>query len=125
MASAFVDTSILIDILRNKPAALAWFGLQVPLSITPILYMEVIAGVENNAEKRQAMRLLSRFDMIYLEHADMRWAIEQHLNYKLSHGVGMMDCLIASVSFRLQLPVYTVNLKHFRPLLGELAQKLY
>src|SRR5690606_35840797 len=108
MANAFLDTTILVDILRNKPAALGWFGLQAPLSITPIVYMEVISGVENNAEKRQAMRLLSRFELVYLEHADMNWAIQKHLNFKLSHNVGMMDCLIASVSFRLHIPLYTV-----------------
>jgi predicted nucleic acid-binding protein len=45
--------------------------------------------------------------------------------FTLSHGVGIMDCLIASVSYRLQVPLYTRNLKHFTPLLGALAQTPY
>jgi predicted nucleic acid-binding protein len=40
-------------------------------------------------------------------------------------GIGMMDCLIASVSLCLQLPLYTRNLRHFTPLLGTLAVKPY
>jgi predicted nucleic acid-binding protein len=51
--------------------------------------------------------------------------MEAQMRYELSHGVGMMDCLIASVSYRLQLPLYTHNLKHFAPLLNDLAQKPY
>jgi len=36
-----------------------------------------------------------------------------------------MDCLIAAAAFRLQVPLHTRNLKHFAPLLGELAQEPY
>ena len=63
--------------------------------------------------------------MVYLTQADLDWAMQTQMRYELSHGVGMMDCLIASVSHRLQLPLYTHNLKHFTPLLGALAQKPY
>ena len=68
---------------------------------------------------------MSQFDMLYLTEADFDWAMAAQMRYELSHGVGMMDCLIASVSHRLQIPLYTHNLKHFAPLLGELAQKPY
>jgi predicted nucleic acid-binding protein len=53
------------------------------------------------------------------------WAMDQQEKFALSHNVGMNDCLIASISYRLQLPLYTTNLKHFIPLLNNLAQKPY
>lgn len=68
---------------------------------------------------------MKRFDMIDLTSGDQEWAMQQQMVYELSHGVGMMDCLIASVSYRLQIPLYTHNLKHFTPLIGDLAQKPY
>ena len=37
----------------------------------------------------------------------------------------LVDLLIAAPSQRLQLPLYTHNLKHLSPLLGTLAQKPY
>ena len=49
----------------------------------------------------------------------------QHVTHRLRFGVGVLDCLIAAPAFRLQLPLYTHNLKHFTPLLGDLAQKPY
>ncbi len=45
---------------------------------------------------------------------------------RLSHGAAMNDCLIASVCHRLQVPLYTHNLKDMRILIGaELAVKPY
>jgi hypothetical protein len=38
---------------------------------------------------------------------------------RLSDGVGMHDCLIASACHRLQVPIYTHNLKDMRVLLDE------
>lgn len=38
---------------------------------------------------------------------------------------GLVDSSIASVHPRLQLPLYTRNIKHFLPLISELAQQPY
>jgi predicted nucleic acid-binding protein len=57
--------------------------------------------------------------------ADQDWAMEQMERYRLSHGVGVNDCLIASVAYRLQVPLYTHNLKDMTPMLGKLAVKPY
>ena len=52
--------------------------------------------------------------------------MQQMERYRLSHGVGINDSLIAAVSYRLQVPLYTHNLKHMRVLLGDtLPQKPY
>lgn len=87
--------------------------------------MEVISGGPTKLKREQAARLMKRFEMLYLLPSDMDWAMQQHILYELSHGVGMMDCLIGSVCHRLQVPLYTHNLKHFTPILGGLAQKPY
>lgn len=47
------------------------------------------------------------------------------LRYTLSHNVDALDCLIASVHPRLNMPLYTRNLKHFAPILGSLARLPY
>ena len=52
--------------------------------------------------------------------------MQQMEQLRLSYGVGINDCLIASVAQRLQVPLYTHNLKHMRVLLGDtLPQKPY
>jgi len=125
MVTAFVDTNILVDVLRGHPTARPWLQKQSVLGITPIAWMELVEGAENRADQRSIVRLLTQFEIVYLTEADMKWAMEQLIAYELSHGVGMMDCLIASVCHRLQTPLFTHNLKHLTPLLGDLAQKPY
>lgn len=87
--------------------------------------MEVIGGGQTKSERIRIARFLNQFEMIDLDASDLRWAMETQMQYELSHGVGAMDCLIASVSHRLQLTLYTHNLKHYSPILGQLAQKPY
>ncbi len=127
MATVFLDTNMLIDLLRNHPPAVAWKNAQgtVILGITPVVWMEVIQGALDGQAQLKAAKFLKQFGMVYLTQSDMDWAMQQLRAYQLSHNVGMMDCLIAAPAHRLQLPLYTRNLKHFTPLLGKLAQRPY
>jgi predicted nucleic acid-binding protein len=124
---AVLETTVIVDLLRNHLPAETWMRSQPQSSfgITPIIWMEVIGGGPTKIKRIQAARLMRQFSMTYLIQADQDWAMQQQMTYELSHGVGMMDCLIASVSQRLQIPLYTHNLKHFTPLIGSLAQKPY
>jgi tRNA(fMet)-specific endonuclease VapC len=125
MIAGLVDTTILVDVLRGYNPAATWLPAQPQLAITPTVWMEVLAGAPDKPHQRTARKLLAQFNLIYLTEGDQTWAMQQLLAYRLSHQVGILDCLIASVSRRLQLPLYTINLKHFTPLLGDLARKPY
>jgi predicted nucleic acid-binding protein len=98
---------------------------QQPLGITPIVWLEAVEGAQNTRVQQRVLAALQNFGMVYLTPADFDWAMQQTIAFGLSHNVGMMDCLIASVSYRLQSPLYTKNIKHFAPLLGALAQNPY
>jgi predicted nucleic acid-binding protein len=125
MVRAFIDTSVLVDVLRQRPFAIEWFEFQAGLAVTPFVQMELVAGAQNKIEQARALRLIANLQMIFPAQLDLEWAMQQQTMYVLSHNVGMNDCLIASASHRLQLPLYTTNLKHFAPLLGSLADKPY
>jgi len=119
MVTGFVDTTVLVDVIRKYLPAVSWLQAQGTLGITPIVWMELVSGAQNKASQLRALKMLARFEMIYLTQADMDWAMQQLLTHSLSHNVEIMDCLIASVSHRLQLPLYTHNLKHIEPILGK------
>lgn len=127
MVAAIIETSVLVDLLRIHPPAIAWYQAQTQplMGINPIIWMELIAGGQNKQERLRAARLLKNFSMSYLQPIDFDWAMRKQMVFELSHGIGMMDCLIASVSERLQIPLYTHNLKHFLPIIGSLAVKPY
>jgi predicted nucleic acid-binding protein len=125
MISGLLDTSILIDLVRNYLPAHAWIVSQPDLGVPELVWFELLEGSENKLRQGNLLKLLRRFQKVNLERADLDWGLSQFTRYQLSHGVGAFDCLIAAPSFRLKLPLYTLNLKHFTPILGALAQRPY
>jgi predicted nucleic acid-binding protein len=126
MTIGIADTTVVIHLYRRYPPALAWYGsLSQALSITPITWMEVLYGAGSKVKLADYLVILGQFDMLHLTSRDQDWAVEQMKQYRLSHGVAAGDCFIASVAYRLQLPLYTHNLKDMAPLIGSLAIKPY
>jgi predicted nucleic acid-binding protein len=127
MIVGIVDSTVIIHIFRNDPAALAWaVKLEEQLAVTSITWLEVMHGASSKAGQAKCKAILSEFDLVYLTQTDQEWAMQQVELYRLSHGVGIHDSLIASVSHRFQVPLYTHNLKDMRVLLGDiLPQKPY
>jgi predicted nucleic acid-binding protein len=125
VVSALLDTSILVDVLRKHPPALAWLSVQSDLGTTPVVWLELIEGARDSRSQRQALRLLQDFERIDVLPADFDRTIYRLPRLHLSHNVGMNDCLIAAVSERLNLALYTTNLRHFTPLIDSLAQQPY
>ncbi len=114
MTTGIVDTTVIIHLFRKNPAAHAWMKAQTSrLSVTPMTWMEVIYGASGKSGQATSLALLDRFEMIYPDQADMDWAMNALRTYRLSHGVTILDCLIASVVHRLQVPIYTQNVKDF------------
>jgi len=125
MVAALLDTSVLIDVIRKHAPAENWLSNQNGLGVSHVVALEMLAGAKNRVGQRDVARLLSALQRVELNNDDFLWALTQMERYGLSHHVGSMDCLIASTAFRLQVPLYTRNLKHFAPMLGELAQQPY
>lgn len=125
MVTGLLDTAIVVDLLRAYPPAVSWLAGQSRLGIAPIVWLEIIEGVANAQAQAQAVALLQHFEKTEILPSDFDWAIEQALRFRLSHNVGMMDALIASTAYRLRVPLFTRNLKHFQPMLGPLVQKPY
>jgi predicted nucleic acid-binding protein len=125
MVDALLDTAVLVDVLRGHPPATSWLATQPHLGVTTVVWLEIIEGSSSLRAQRIALRLLHGLERVEVTPLDIDWAIRQLTRLGLSQGVDAMDCMIASVSYRLNLPLYTHNLKHFVPLLGPLAQKPY
>jgi predicted nucleic acid-binding protein len=87
--------------------------------------MEVMEGAHSKANQAQCRTLLDQFELLYLTAADQQWAIQQVEHFQFSHHIGKDDCLIAAVAYRLQVPLYTHNLKHMTPMIDALALKPY
>jgi predicted nucleic acid-binding protein len=122
---AVVDTTVVIHLLRRYKPALAWFNNNQTYGVTSTTWMEVMQGTTSKANQTQARGILDQFEMLYLLAADQQWAMDQLAAFQFSHHIGMSDCQIAAVAHRLNLPLYTHNLKDMTPLVGTLAVKPY
>jgi len=79
--------------------------------------LETIYGAPGKSGQTACKAWLDQFEVAHLAPSDQEWAMEQMLRYRLSKGVEINDCLIASVCYRLQLPLYTHNTKDMVKLL--------
>lgn len=127
MVDVVVDTTIIVDLLRNYPPVVTWRATQVNkvIGATSITKMEIISGVPNAQSLRRSAKFLEQFATVDTQQSDIDWAYQQLIWFHLSHHVGILDCLIAAPCHRLNLPLYTRNLKHFTPILGILVQAPY
>lgn len=82
-------------------------------------------GVPNKRAQSDTLDLLNRFETLFITRADQVWAMQKVEQMRFSHSIGMNDALIASVAYRLQVPLYTHNLKDMTPMIGSLAVKPY
>ncbi len=83
-----VDTTVVVHLFRRFSPALAWYTtLTQKLLITPITWLEVLYGSSSKSGLEKAKTILNQFDMEYLAHSDMNWAIQQMEKYRFSNGV--------------------------------------
>lgn len=119
MTVGILDTTVIVHLFRRHQAALNWLRTHpMTLSITSITWLEFMVGVANKRAQEDSLKLLNGFELIYLTPTDQAWAMQQLHYFRFSHGIGMNDYLIASVAERLQVPLYTHNLKHMTLLVG-------
>lgn len=123
--NALLDSTVVVDLLRGYKPAIDWLRPQRDLGLTPIVWLEILDGVIDSRARSKALELLRHFPRADLFSEDFDWAIRQNIRFRLSHGIDMMDCLIAAPCHRLRVKLYTCNLKHFSPMLGELAERPY
>jgi predicted nucleic acid-binding protein len=125
MIGAVLDTTVVIHLFRKYQPAVNWLNTQQTYGVTSVTWLEMMEGSSSKANQARCNVLLSQFQILYLTSTDQRWAMQQLERLQFSHHVGKADCLIASLAYRLQVPLYTHNLKDMIPMLGNLAVKPY
>ncbi len=115
-----VDTDVLIEVLRGEEQAGAWLAsiVQQVLGIPVLVWMEILLGARDQQEQRTLRSALARYVILHIESGDSQQAQQWFEQFHLSHGVGIMDCLIAATALRIGKPLYTFNVRHFRMMPG-------
>jgi predicted nucleic acid-binding protein len=121
-----LDTDVLIDVQRGHTAALAWFAslTEVP-SVPGLVVMELIQGARDAKQVREALRLTAPLPVVWPTITDHQRALADFTAFHLSHGLGLLDALIAAITVGLPAELCTFNDKHYRIVPGLVTVQPY
>lgn len=114
-----IDSDILIDAARNDATAtrfLAAASSENSLAISSITRLELLAGCRNRSEWDATERALDAFTSLPLTESISATALDLFRRYRLSHGLGVADALIAATAISHQAALASKNRRHFRAL---------
>ena len=112
-----LDTDIVVDALRDFTLAIDYLEdieQQGGLRISRPTQMELLVGCRNRAELQRLERFLRRFTMLDLIESIGQSAVALLRQYRLSHGLLIIDALIAATVLAHGETLYTKNVRHFR-----------
>jgi predicted nucleic acid-binding protein len=125
MIESVLDTTVILHLFRKYQPAVNWLNNPLRYGVTSTTWLEVMEGASSKSNQAACKGLLNQFGLLYPISTDQQWAMEQLERFQFSHHIGKDDCLIASVAYHLQVPLYTHNLKDMAPLIGSLAVQPY
>lgn len=110
------DTNILIEFYKGAPAILESLRtIELPnLAISVITAGELYYGAKDRRELRKIKAHLSLLHQIAIDEEISAIFLDLLETYSLSHKISIPDALIAATAIRLEIPLYTLNVKDFR-----------
>jgi predicted nucleic acid-binding protein len=112
--SVLFDTSVVIDILRAHPPALAYAdSLSEPPTCSEITRVEVLRGL-HSPERAATERLFASLRWVDVDEPIARRAGELGRKWRSQFpGIATADLIIAATADELGLDLATLNVKHF------------
>jgi len=112
-----IDSDLLIDAARNDARARAFIADAAThhlIATSTVTRMELLAGCRNPTEWRHTEAALGAFRHLPLTPEISAAALRIFGQYRLSHGTGLADALIAATAIVHAIPLASKNQKHFR-----------
>lgn len=115
MSDGFLfDTDVLIDMLKGNEHAIRFLEESMSvIYISAITMAELQAGVRNRREQEQMDNFFEELEIISVLPEIAREAGVIRNVYGKSHGSGLADCIIAATAKIQNIPLITLNRKHF------------
>lgn len=87
-------------------------------SVPGLVVTELIQGAQDARQVREAIRLTAPLPVVWPTVADCQRALTDFTAFHLSHGLLLLDALIASCAVGLSAQLCTFNDKHYRMVPG-------
>lgn len=127
MPACLIDTAIIIDLLRGHRPALDWIeSLRAEdRFISIVTVFELLEGCDNLRDQRRLERELESYISLPVTDAVSLQALALLREHRLRAGIGYPDCLIGATASVFDMPLYTLNVRHFRALKGLRIERPY
>ena len=123
---ALVDADVLIDYLRGYESTNTWLAsLPEAPNVPGFVAMELYQGCHDKREADAVTKLLRQFLVVWPSPLDANTALLNFATLKLSHSIGLLDCLIAACAVEREATLYTFNVKHYVAYPGLTVEKPY
>jgi len=111
------DTDVMVDVLRGQPAALVWLASVhgETVALPGIVMMELIQGCRSKSEQQRMQKALKDYQLLWPSHEACDHALKHFSTHYLSHGIGILDAIIAEIAVESGFPLHTFNQKHYLP----------
>jgi predicted nucleic acid-binding protein len=90
-----------------------------------LVIMELIQDAQDARQVRQALKLVAPLPVVWLREADCVRALSDFTAYHLSHGLGLLDSLIAACALSRSAVLCTFNKKHYKMISGLKTEQPY
>ncbi len=110
-----LDTDVFVDVLRGYPPAVAWLtslGSEM-LGVPGLVAMELLQDCSNRKEQSQMEAKLRPYCIYWPNQTDCNRAYKDYARRRLSHGLGILDVLIAETAVGMGVPLATFDTKHY------------
>ena len=109
-----LDTDVLIDFLRGQPQAVQLLeDTDCEFHVSAVSVAELYVGVRDGREREVLDQLMGLLRTIEISTEIAQQAGLWRREYGKSHGTGIIDALIAACADASQIPLATLNVKHF------------
>lgn len=111
------DTDIMVDVLRGHPGAISWLDASSleTICLPGLVVMELLQGCRNRAEQNLVNKTLKSYQILWPSREACNLALKHFASHHLSHGIGIIDALIAEIAVGAGAPLFTFNQKHYLP----------
>jgi predicted nucleic acid-binding protein len=113
VVTGLVDTDVLIDFLRGVESSVRLILAMPELHISAVSVAELYAGVKSAHEERELVKLIDECEVHDVTRDIASHAGKWKKKYFPSHGVQIPDALIAATATMKELPLYTLNVRHY------------
>lgn len=120
-----VDTSIIIDFTKGKEEAAAFLENLELITISAVTVAEVYRGARDKEELCWLEKELQRLEIYPVTEAIFEMAVGLVKEYTLSHGMHILDAMIAATAMESDITLATLNSKHFEMIEGLRVERPY